>query len=172
MKYAHVERERRYIPLGSIGEIFPIRNLLIQDRYLDESTLRLRRIEEEDKSIVFKLGQKIRVGEDRPLRIAHTTMYLSESEFELLIALPAKVLEKRRSIFPLGELHFAVDEFEGELAGLLLVEVDLGTEGATHPALPFEKLIEVTLDERFTGGALASTSSEDLRLLLTEYGVN
>lgn len=172
MKYAHVERERRYLLSGSAGGIFPIRNLLIQDRYFDESTLRLRRIEEEGKSTVFKLGQKIRVGEDRPLKIAHTTLYLSENEFELLAALPAEVLEKRRSIFPLGELRFAVDEFEGELAGLLLVEVDLGAEGSTHQVLPFEELIEVTLDERFTGGELACTPSEDLRLLLTEYGVN
>lgn len=172
MKYAQVERERRYLLLGRVAGISPIRNLLIQDRYFDESTLRLRRIEEEGKSTVFKLGQKIRVGEDRPLKIAHTTMYLSENEFDLLAALPAKVLEKQRSIFPLGELHFAIDEFRGELAGLLMLEVDLGAEGSTHPVLPFEELIEVTLDERFTGGELAGRSSEDLGLLLTEYGVD
>lgn len=170
MKYAHVERERRYLFLGSVVGISPVRNLLIHDSYLNESTLRLRRIEEEGKPIVFKLGQKIRVGEDRPLKIAHTTMYITENEFDSLLALPARVLVKKRSIFPLGELHFAVDVFEGELTGLSLAEVDLGEEGIAHETLPFEKMIEVTLDERFTGGKLADTSSEDLLLMLTEYG--
>lgn len=172
MKYAHIERERRYLLLGGMAGITPLRKLFIQDRYFNESTLRLRRVEEEGRSTVFKLGQKIRIGTDSPLKIAHTTMYIIENEFDLLATLPAKVLEKRRSIFPLGELHFAVDEFKGELSGLTLIEVDLGVEGLTHTELPLEKLIEVTLDERFTGGKLAGTSSRDLRLLLMEYGVN
>ncbi len=126
MKYAHIERERRYLVLGSEDKNTPMRNLLIYDRYLIESSLRLRRIEEEGRSIVFKLGQKIRIGEDHALKIAHTTIYITENEFNALLALPAKVLVKKRSIFP--------------------------------------------LDERFTGGKLAGTSSEDLLLMLTEYG--
>ncbi len=172
MKYAHVERERRYLPAGGADGIVPTRVLNIQDRYVDGSTLRLRRISEEGKSPVFKLGQKIRVGEDHPLRIAHTTLYLSQNEFELFDGLKTRLLEKRRSIFNLGDCQFALDEFEGELAGLFLVEVDLGSSGGEHPALPFKQLIEVTLDERFSGGKLATTSSLDLQSLLREYGVN
>lgn len=172
MKYAHVERERRYLPLSGVEGLASIRILNIQDRYIGNSTLRLRRVEEEDKLPVFKLGQKKRIGVESPLRIAHTTMYLSEDEYKLLAALPANTLEKQRSIFALGNSQFAVDVFEGGLSGLSLVEVDLGYEGATHPILPFQEIIEVTLDERFTGAKLATTSSAELQSVLMEYGVS
>lgn len=170
MKYAHVERERRYLPLSGIEGPAPIRILNIQDRYIGNSTLRLRRVEEEGKLPVFKLGQKKRIGVESPLRIAHTTMYITKPEFDFLAALPTKPMEKQRSIFDFGDWQFALDEFKGELAGLLLVEVDLGPYGAAHPALPFEELIEVTGDERFNGGNLASTTRADLQLVLEEYG--
>ena len=172
LKYAHVERERRYLSKGMTPGLRPTRVLRIQDRYISDSSFRLRRIDEEGNSPVFKLGQKKRIEGDSPLRIAHTTMYISEDEFNLLAVLPANTLEKQRLIFPLGDSHFAVDVFEGKLEGLLLAEVDLGSEGATHPALPLEEFVEVTLDERFTGGKLAGTSSTDLQSTLTEYGVN
>jgi CYTH domain-containing protein len=170
MKYAHVERERRYLFLGVVIGISPIRNLLINDRYINGSNLRLRRIEEDSQPTVFKLGQKIRIGGEHPLKIAHTTMYISENEFDSLLGLPAKVLVKKRSVFPHGDYHFSVDVFEGELTGLSLVEVDLGEEGTSYEMLPLEKTIEVTSDERFTGGKLADTSSEDLLCMLKEYG--
>ncbi len=170
MKYAHVERERRYLYLGDTAGLTPIRKFLVNDFYINDSTLRLRRVEEEGEEIVFKLGQKVRTGGDGPLTIAHTTMYITESEFNSLLTLPSRALVKNRSIFPLGELHFAVDVFEGELIGLSLAEADLGEDITTHNRLPFEKTMEVTLDERFTGGKLVDTPSEDLLLILTEYG--
>lgn len=172
MKYAQVERERRYLPRGASQVLRPTRVLNIQDRYISHSTLRLRRVDEEGKSPLFKLGQKKRIGEDSPLRIAHTTMYITKAEFDLLASLPAKPLEKRRSIFDLGDWQFAMDDFQGGLAGLLLVEVDLGPYGAVHPTLPFEELIEVTGDERFNGGTLAGTTFTDLHTALKEYGAN
>lgn len=172
MKYAHIENEQRYLFQGIKLNFIPVRELLISDRYLIESTLRLRRVEEVGKPLIFKLGQKIRVKDDSSLQIAHTTMYISEAEFEVLASLPSNVLVKKRSILPLGELHLAIDEFEGDLKGLTLLEVDVGEEGLPHDRLPFEKVTEVTRDERFTGGKLAGTSTEGLRLLLTEYGVN
>lgn len=171
MKYAHIERERRYIPLLKSERTPPIRQLHIYDRYIQGSTLRLRRIEERNKPTVFKMGQKIRVGGEVPWQIAHTTMYLSEEEFALLSDIPARVLEKRRSIFQWGDWIFGDDEFCGELAGLSLVEVDLGAENVSPPELPYTELIDVTLDERFTGGRLAATSASDLELILKEYGV-
>jgi len=106
------------------------------------------------------------------LIIAHTTMYISKAEFDLLAVLPAQFLEKQRLIFDLGNWQFAVDVFEGDLAGLVLVEVDLGPYGDVHPALPLSEIVEVTLDERFTGGKLAGATLADLQSVLSEYGVN
>lgn len=171
MKYAHVERERRYLSKGVNSELRPARVLRIRDSYVSHSSLRLRRIDEDRKTPVFKLGQKKRIGEDSPLRIAHTTMYISRAEFDLLTTLPAQILEKQRLIFDLGNWQFAVDVFEGDLVGLSLVEVDLGPYGEVHPDLPLSELVEVTLDERFTGGKLACTSPTELQSVLSEYGV-
>lgn len=170
MKYAHIEQERRYLVLGSNAYPDPIRELFIRDLYFVGTNLRLRQVDEAGNPTVFKFGQKIRVGNDFQFQIAHTTMYISVDEFELLSSLPAKKLEKKRSIFPLEDLQFALDEFEGELAGLSLIEVDLGRRDITHAPLPIDGLIEVTSDERFTGGELVKMNNEYLRALLMEYG--
>lgn len=171
IKYAHIERERRYLlPVNSILPN-PVKQLKILDNYLVGSTLRVRRVDEDGKSVVFKLGQKIRIGREIPVKIAHTTMYLTEGEYEILSALPAKSLSKRRLIYSLGTSQFALDEFDGELLGLALAEIDLGEGGFSHNALPFENFQEVTGDDRFSGGGLAGISAEGIRSLLSEYGV-
>lgn len=170
MKYAHIEQERRYLVLGSKTFPNPIRELFIRDLYFVDTNLRLRQVEEAGNPPVYKFGQKIRVGNDFKFQIAHTTMYISSSEFELLSSLPAKKLTKRRSIFPLEDLQFALDEFEGALQGLSLIEVDLGRRDVSHAPLPIEGIVEVTTDERFTGGELVKMNHESLRALLMEYG--
>jgi CYTH domain-containing protein len=170
MKYAHIEQERRYLVIGNGTYPDPIRELYIRDLYFVGTNLRLRQVDEKAKPTVYKLGQKIRVGNDFQFQIAHTTMYISSEEFELVASLPAKKLEKKRFIFPLEDLHFALDEFEGALAGLSLIEVDLGHRDVTHAPLPIDGLIEVTSDERFTGGQLVKMNREDLGALLLEHG--
>jgi CYTH domain-containing protein len=121
---------------------------------------------------VFKLGQKIRFDDESPIKIAHTSMYLSKEEFEMFATLPANQLEKKRSFFELGEFTLVVDQFTGELEGLVLAEIDIGSTGVMPDLLPFDTVAEVTHDERFTGGALANSSAADLLLLLESYGVN
>ncbi len=170
MKYAHIEQERRYLVLGSNPFPDPIRQLLIRDLYFVGTNLRLRQVDEAGNPTVYKFGQKIRVGNDFKFQIAHTTLYISSGEFKLLASLPAKELSKRRSIFPLEDLQFALDEFEGELQGLTLIEVDLGQRDVTHAPLPIDGLIEVTSDERFTGGELVKMNHLSLQTLLMEYG--
>ena len=65
----------------------------------------------------------------------------------------------------------AVDCFHGVLAGLVLAEVDLGVDGSMPSFVPGDPVMEVTGDERFTGGALAVTSSSQLRRMLAAYGL-
>jgi hypothetical protein len=56
-RYARVEREHRWVLSGLAPEA--VRSALIHDRYIDGTTLRLRRVER-DGVVVFKLGQKVR----------------------------------------------------------------------------------------------------------------
>jgi len=172
MKYSHIEKERRYLLRNSAIHITPVRTLIIQDQYLPGSTIRLRRTEEVGKPVVYKLGQKIRVSENSPSKIAHTSIYITKEEFDLFASLPTRKIEKTRLLFPLGQSTLAVDIFEGEHSGLVLAEVDTGTSEFAHDLLPFKVVCEVTRDERFTGGALANTSFDALLHLLEEHEVS
>ena len=115
---------------------------------------------------VFKLTQKIAAPEGGPGLI--TTMYLTESEFDLLAGLDGRVISKvRHSIPPLG-----VDVFADELAGLTLAEAEFETEEECQSFVPPAFVIaEVTHDVRFTGGRLAVTDAADLRAALRSFGL-
>ncbi|MGN6633901.1 MAG: hypothetical protein ACTHJ6_00380 [Oryzihumus sp.] len=171
LKYAHLERELRFL-LPSPPRSLPVeRTRRITDRYLPDTGLRLRRVEEEGRPVVLKLGQKIRLG-GGPRAVAHTTMYLGQAEYDTLLVLAADELSKTRHTVLLGGRHLAVDVFEGRLRGLVTAELDLGADGRPPHELGLDVLAEVTGDERFTGGALARTSADALADLLGEHGLH
>jgi len=172
LKYARVERERRFLLPALPSEAAVSRLLEIDDRYLVGLRLRLRRVEEAGFPPVFKLGQKVRLDEASPTALAHTTMYLGAAEYSGLLSLPAQELVKTRRLLELGDRTWAVDAFHGPLAGLVLVEVDLGADGSLAEPLAIQAAVEVSEDERFTGGALAATSGHELRRLIGEYGLS
>ncbi|MGZ4654468.1 hypothetical protein [Oryzihumus sp.] len=171
LKYAHLERELRFL-LPSPPRSLPVeRTWRITDRYLPETGLRLRRVEEQGRPVVLKLGQKVRV-DGGPRTVAHTTMYLRRSEYDTLLVLTADELAKTRHIVLLGGHRWAVDVFEGHLRGLVTAELDLGADGERPDELGLDVLAEVTGEERFTGGALARTSADALAQLLREHGLH
>ena len=156
--YARVERERRFLAPGP-----PQRGVMaerrIVDRYLDGTRLRLRRstpVGDGATPVSLKLTQKI---PGRPWGTL-TTVYLSEQEYAVLAALPARTLVKRRLSVP----PFGYDVFDGPLTGLVLAEAEFpDDERAAALAVP-AGLVEVTADARFTGGRLvAGDPAEALR---------
>ena len=154
LKYAHVERERRWL-LMRVPELpHDPRTWHIVDRYLRGTRLRLREVSEPDGTVVRKLGQKVRLGDDTR-EVAHTSLYLDEAEWAMLAALPADVLTKTRTFVALGTASIAFDAFEGPLAGLVLAEVDSGDGEAVDLPAEYGPFDEVTDDEAFTGAALA-----------------
>ena len=169
LKYANLENERRFLIRNPVAMHYAARRLYIQDRYLVGTRLRLRSVEESGLPTVFKLGQKIRLDGGSPSENAHTTIYLSAKEFDLLAQLPANELEKVRWINPIGNLSLAIDEFSGRLAGLVLAEVDLETSGSMPSTFPIEFSAEVTNDERFTGGELAKRTTQQLTSILDSF---
>jgi CYTH domain-containing protein len=155
-KYAVVERERRWLlartPPGLSGDV-----LLISDRYLVGTRLRLREVTHEDGTVVRKLGHKVRLG-DTPAEIACTSLYLDDAEWDALCALPAHHLVKRRTRVPHEGVVVAVDEYDGHLAGLVTAEIDRGEGPAVELPSSYDVLAEVSLDERYTGAALAQAT--------------
>lgn len=150
LKYAVVESERRFLvrslPTG-------VQNTTeIVDRYLTGTRLRLREVTDPDGTVVRKLGHKVRLT-DGPARVACTSLYLDDDEWDVLLALPARTLSKRRHHVLVDGVHVAVDELPD---GTLLAEVDGGDEPVTEVPAGLDVVREVTADEAWTGWALSS----------------
>ena len=157
LKYAKVERERRWLLDGLPPLPDDARQVRIVDRYLHGTRLRLREVTETDGTVVRKLGHKVRLGDDAR-EVACTSLYLDDAEWAALSALPGDVLSKLRVFVPHGEHMVALDVFEAPYDGLVLVEIDAGDRPVAWPEdLPerYHVVREVTDDEAFTGAALA-----------------
>jgi CYTH domain-containing protein len=168
LKYALIERERRFLLAGPVEGPFT-RTVSITDHYLTGTRVRLRRaveLTDDGEQPVYKLTQKIPAPSGRPGLI--TTIYLNEEEHQVFAALPAAVLHKTRHSVP----PFGVDVFEGALEGLYLAEAEFASdeEMAEFFPPPFVTA-EVTGDPRLTGGNLAIVTRPDLAGALADYGL-
>ena len=157
-EYARGEFERRFlldqlptgVPLG------PARHL--DDRYITGTRLRLRLVRDDDGFVVQrKLGDKRRVDENDPSAVMHTSIYLDSAEYDVLATLPADTLSKTRRAVELDGVGWAVDEFHGRSAGLIMLEVELRSAQALQAVRPPPWAgREVTGDDAFSGGRLAA----------------
>lgn len=117
-----------------------------------------------------KLGHKRRHAEDDPTAVWHTSLYLDKAEFELLSTLPGRTLTKTRWIVDIEGRPGAVDVFAGNLAGLILLEVDPGERARlTSFNPPAWAGPEVSDDEAFTGSSLAGLDADALEAILAPY---
>jgi CYTH domain-containing protein len=162
-KYARLELERRFVVAHPPHDIERERGWLINDRYITNTQLRLRRMEPiNEEEAVFKLGQKQVPSPPDFSRMTITNIYLSGDEYDVLAALDALELRKRRYPYAHDGRPFCIDIFEGKLSGLVLAETSFKTaEERDQPLkLPAWVAREVSNDIRFTGGALASLTPE------------
>lgn len=149
LKYAVVERERRFLLRALPEGATETREIV--DRYLTGTRLRLREVRGEDGAVVRKLTHKVRLGEGTA-EVACTTLYLDESEWAVLRALPARRLHKRRSLLSRDGLTVAVDEHAD---GTVVAEIDDGDLPAAPVPAWLDVVMEVTGDEAWTGAGLA-----------------
>lgn len=151
-KYAHIERERRWL-CDAVPDS-PVRQTqIIEDRYIDNSAMRLRVMRDPDSGETeYKLSKK---GDLSPERRLITTIYLTRAEYDLLSALPGTKLEKTRFHLDWPGAALSVDAFAGPLTGLFLAEAEFETDEdlAAFPD-PLFALRDVTADARYTGGRL------------------
>jgi CYTH domain-containing protein len=160
--YARIEREQRWLLPGlPEGVAEPVE---ILDRYLRQSTLRLRRMQTAS-SVVYKLGQKVRDHPDRPSAVHVTNIYLTRPEFEFIGQLEGSVLVKTRWRSTVGDTIFSVDQFGGFLDGLVLAERELSLEETSSDPPPSSDT-EVSDDDRYSGGRLALLNPTEAKTLL------
>ena len=167
-KYARAEIERRFLLAGVPREADVLAINEIDDRYLDGTRVRLRRMAQVGGATQLKLTQKVPDPDGGAWQGTLTTIYLSEAEHAAFARLPAAELRKSRlSIAPYG-----VDVFHGELEGLYLAEAEFSTLEDAAALVPAAFCrAEVTADRRFTGGELARASAEQVRAWAREYGL-
>jgi hypothetical protein len=165
-RYAQIEREQRWVlPGRPDGLVHPSS---IVDIYLTGTRLRLRRVTS-GADVVYKLGQKVRPDERSPELVKLTNIYLSFEEYSRLLRLPGSELRKTRWRLASGPAAHgpaahgpaavAVDEFHGHLSGLFLAETELAPD-ATLLDPPVAGAVDVTTDDRFSGGSLAHRPAE------------
>lgn len=149
MKYAVVERERRYLVARVPDGVVSTKGTV--DRDVTGTRLRLREVRGSDGTIVRKLGHKVRLG-DGPEEIACTNFYLDDAEWAVLAALPGRSLRKTRHMVARDGWLVAVDEDED---GTLVAEIDDHEDPSDLVPDWLDVLREVTRDEAWTGGRLA-----------------
>lgn len=163
-KYALAELERRFL-LSSVPDE-PVQRLQLEDRYVRDTRLRLRRMQAEDGELTYKLTQKVPAPAGGPGLI--TTIYIDATEYRTLAALPADVLRKERLKVP----PFAVDLFEGPFLGLVIGEVEFDTEVEMNAYRPPPEIVirEITGDTRLTCAALAAADQSHVRDVMAAAG--
>ena len=163
-KYSAMERERRFlVDAGQRPDLAAVPDILIEDRYIIGTRLRLRRMTDSlDGSIALKCAKKYEA--DDPLARPMVNIYLDAAEHALLAALPACALAKRRHHVPTEAGLFAIDVFLRPLAGLELAEIECAADAALRSVLaPQWATREVSYDPFFQGGNLARLHAAELR---------
>lgn len=157
-----MEREQRWL----LPQLPPhlTNERVIVDHYWTGTTLRLRMIQGRDE-VLFKLCQKVRLDVARPSSAKITNIYLSGPEFHALSVTSASIISKSRWDLSSSGVRYAVDEFKGRHAGLVLAEVEL-REDEPGVSDPPHVVAEVTDENEYSGGWLAAASDEELRRII------
>ncbi|MCZ4313515.1 hypothetical protein O4H66_08860 [Comamonadaceae bacterium G21597-S1] len=155
--YTKPEFERRWlVPAEASFEGVAKRKREIEDRYIHGTRLRLRKVTESGQTTIYKLGKKY---QPEALGIHHVvSAYLDEAEYQVLLALPARVSKKQRFTVYGG----ALDVYEQPNPGLRIFEVEFATADAARNYAPPKGIgQEVTNTLAFTGYALAGAASQE-----------
>jgi CYTH domain-containing protein len=152
--YSKPEIERRWLvpadsQLGANAE----RMRELEDRYIEGTRLRLRKVTESGRATIYKLGKKY---EAEVTGVHHSvSTYLSEAEYKVLLVLPARRSKKRR----LSVCGGALDVYELPNPGLQVFEVEFSTTEEAVAYVPPQGICqEVTSELTFTGYALAGAA--------------
>ena len=153
--YTVVERERRWLCREVPSERI-VRTETIVDLYVTGTRFRLREARPLDGGpAALRLSRKADV--DSRTRLI-TSIYLPEQEFAVLSAAlrGVRIRKIRHRLKPPPGVMLSVDEFQGALEGLRMVEAEFDTsERMAAFAMPDFAIREVTDDPRLSGGHLA-----------------
>lgn len=142
-----LENERKWLVTRPVPEV-PKRTRKIEQHYLavtEDKEVRLRKVDSYKKTLGFKEGK----GQERK----EASVPLSDLQYHALRPMASgKVAKVRREILT-GETLIEVDEYRGDLEGLVVAEVEDPPEDFEPPSWFGD---EVTEDERYKNKWLAT----------------
>jgi CYTH domain-containing protein len=116
------------------------------------------------KNVTCKLTQKYTHTPGNFASVVITNTYLTELEYRIFAVLAADELRKDRYRYIVDGRQYAVDCFHGELAGLVLAEIEFATDQDLSTFRPPSfVLADVTGEEMFTGGRLCRFIAAELQ---------
>jgi CYTH domain-containing protein len=150
-KYSAIEIERRWlVDLSVMGDLDDMPFRKIEDLYIEDSRLRLRKVTECDGRCIFKFGKKY--GKSSMSSEPVTNLYLTEAEHERLSRLPGAATLKRRYSVAGG----ALDVYERPRAGLAVFEIEFDDEESAETYRPPHFVTrEITGESSFSGVSMA-----------------
>ena len=150
-KYSQVEVERRWlVDLAQLGDLSRYARREIEDLYISNSRLRLRRVCGPADEVTFKLGKKY--GKCSALSEPITNLYLTEQEYGQLWSLPGSRARKHRYALGGGSLDVYVDP----CPGLAVFEVQFADEPSAQEYQPPGFVTrEITAEAEFAGISVA-----------------
>ena len=168
-RYSRVEYERRFLVRGVEWRALASNGRSINDKYLRDTRLRLRVVRDlENGEQTIKLTRK--AASPSPFHRTLNRILLTPAEHRVFDRLAGDRLTKvRRHCVQAGH-RYAVDEFDGELTGLVLCEIEADNLDELMRAIapPFAQ-IEVTTDPFFDGVNLARTARAELLAKLASF---
>lgn len=173
-KYAHIERERRYLLRDlPVGMTRADPHLQITDTYITGTRLRIRKVREpRTNKWTVKFTQKFAPDPNDLSRTVITNTYLNALEAEVLSVFNTNEIRKNRYHFDFEGREFGVDMFLGDLFGLVLAEVSFETDEEldNFPKPPFA-LVDVTNEPLFSGGKLCELTFSEVRAEIVQRGL-
>jgi CYTH domain-containing protein len=166
IKYAHVERERRFLLTGLPEGLEPAHeHTQIFDNYITNTRLRLRKVREpRTREWTWKLTQKFAPHAEDLSRTLITNIYLTQAEYEMLSVFEGNELRKNRYVYEHEGRRFSVDVFLGSLRGLVLAETEFETDEEMDSfPVPRFAFADVTNDPMFTGAQLVELTADKIR---------
>lgn len=162
-----IELEKRFLVKELPDNIFASPSKEIIDQYIPKNSVHAY-------VRVRKNGDHMMITKKKPIegdsnRLKEETIVLDEAEWRALSSLPAKTLHKTRYFYEWNNYVLEVGVFQGDLKGLVLVDVEFSSPEDMDSFTPPDWFLAEVHDEEFAGGWLCGKTLSDLEEKLKKY---
>jgi len=161
MKYGKYEYERLFLLNNNCLNNIKIERIKkLKDKYIKDTKLRLRKVEENSKT-VYKLTQKEKLKCPKKGILRINTIYLTKIEFDKLNTLEGFEVEKERYIHLSNQIRIGIDRIIFNKNKLLIAEVEFESELEMNTfSMPLDFIKEITGEQKYSGYEIAKEYSE------------